>query len=404
MQIKHHHKTFRSRKDAGVALITALLLLFLMSSLLVGFCILLISNQQLAGSNNDNISAFYGAEAGMEQLTANVGNLFTDTYAPTIGQVNALTTTPGPPVIPGISYVTGSGGSGYTITLPSTTTYDSNGNPIPATSTVKIGPYAGLPALVTEYTLTVNARTTAGREVKLQRTTQAVGIGAFSFGIFCGIDCSFFAGPDFTFGGRTHSNGNLYLAEGNGSTLTLSDKADAYGDVIRTELSNGLSTSSNYTGTVSVTTNPGSGSYRTLLMTEGSYNPLAGSGNSSWPTISTGPSPTDYNHNLIDGKASLDPTHSTGAQSLNLAVALLGNGATQAVDLNRRPVIGESMTVTAERYYDQASLRILLSDNSTDISNLPCVDGGTPPFDLSLMATTATTSWSTSANATLKAI
>jgi len=404
MQIKQHHKTFRSCKDAGVALITALLLLFLMSSLLVGFCILLISNQQLAGSNNDDISAFYGAEAGMEQLTANVGNLFTDTYAPTIGQVNALTTSPGPPVIPGISYVTGSGGSGYTITLPSTTTYDSNGNPIPATSSVKIGPYAGLPALVTEYTLTVNARTTAGREVKLQRTTQAVGIGAFSFGIFCGMDCSFFAGPNFTFGGRTHTNGNLYLAEGNGSTLTLSDKADAYKDVIRTTLSNGLSTSSNYTGTVSITTNPGSGSYRTLAMTEGSYNPLTGSGNSSWPTISTGPNPTDYNHNLIDGKASLDPTHSTGAQSLNLAVALLGNGATQAVDLNRRPLIGEPMTVTAERYYDQASLRILLSDNSTDISNLPCIDGGTPPFDLSLMATTATTSWSTSANATLKAI
>jgi len=47
MQIKQHHKTFRSCKDAGVALITALLLLFLMSSLLVGFCILLISNQQL---------------------------------------------------------------------------------------------------------------------------------------------------------------------------------------------------------------------------------------------------------------------------------------------------------------------------------------------------------------------
>ena len=36
------------RDDAGVALITSLLLLFLMSSLLVGFCILLISNQQLS--------------------------------------------------------------------------------------------------------------------------------------------------------------------------------------------------------------------------------------------------------------------------------------------------------------------------------------------------------------------
>jgi hypothetical protein len=260
-----------------------------------------------------------------------------------------------------------------------------------------------LSAFVTEYTLTVNARTTAGREVKLQRTTQSVGIGAFSFGIFCGMSCSFFAGPDFNFGGRTHTNGNLYLAEGNGNTLTLGDKADAYKDVIRTSLSNGLPTSSNYTGTVRVTTNPGSSSYRTLAMSEGSYNPLTGSGNSSWPTISTSASPTGYNHNLIDGKGSLDPTHSTGAQQLNLAVALLGNGATQAVDLNRRALSGESMTVTAERYYSQASLRILLSDNPADITNLPCVDGGTAPFDLSLMATTSTANWAT-AGGTLQAI
>ena len=47
MQTKHHHKKIRSRQDAGpIALITSLLLMFLMSSLLVGFCILLISNHK----------------------------------------------------------------------------------------------------------------------------------------------------------------------------------------------------------------------------------------------------------------------------------------------------------------------------------------------------------------------
>ncbi|MFI5097281.1 MAG: hypothetical protein ACHQT6_04835 [Candidatus Acidiferrales bacterium] len=401
MQTKHHHKTFRSRRDAGVALITALLLMFLMSSLLVGFCILLISNQQLAGSNNDDVSAFYGAEAGMEQLTANLGNLFAQTYAPTSAQITALQTTPPPPVIPGITYLTGSGQSGYTIALPSTTTYDSNGNPIPTTSTVKSGPYQGLSAFVTEYTLTVNARTTLGREVKLRRTTQTVGIPAFSFGIFCGVDCSFFAGPTFNFGGRVHTNGSLFLASQ--STLTLGDKVDAYGDVIRTELSNGFQTTGTYDGTVQITTNPGSGSYRSLAMSEGSYNPVSGSANSSWPTISTGASPTGYNHNLIDGKGGKPASapYSTGAQKLNLAVALLGNGATQAVDLNRRALSGESMVVTAERYYNQASLRILLSDNKQDINNLPCIDGSTDPFDLSQMATPVST-WAASTYVPLK--
>lgn len=405
MQTKHYQKKIRSRRDAGIALVTTLLLMFLMSSLLVGFCILLISNQQLAGSNNSDVTAFYGAEAGMEQMTANLGNLFSQTYAPTLAQLNALSTNPGPPVIPGVSYVTGSGGSGYTVTWPYNTKTDSLGNPLPNSSTVKIGPYTGLTAYTIDYVLTVNARTAAGREVKLTRTTQTVAIPAFSFGVFCGVDCSFFAGPNFQFGGRTHSNGNLFLAEGDGDTLTLSDKVDAYGDIIRTELSNGFATSTNYTGTVSVTTNPGTGgtcnACRNLAMTEGSYDPVAGKADANWPTISTGSSPTDYNHNLIDGLASKDPTHSTGAKQLNLAVAIMGNGATQAVDLNRRALSSEAMTITAERYYDQASLRILLSDNKSDIMNLPCIDGSTNPMDLGLMATTTPANWGTSTDATL---
>ena len=126
----------RLRREAGIALVTTLLLMFLMSSLLVGFTVLLISNQQLAGSNNDDVTAFYGAEAGMEQLTASLGNLFSQTYSPSISQIDALETTP--PVIPGISYVTGSGASGYQIvpqTINSTT-----GNPQPNVSTILAGP------------------------------------------------------------------------------------------------------------------------------------------------------------------------------------------------------------------------------------------------------------------------
>jgi hypothetical protein len=387
MRTKRHRKTTSSHQEAGVALITVLLLMFLMSSLLVGFCILLISNQQLAGSNNADVSAFYGAEAGMEQLTANLGNLFAQTYSPTMSQINAVATSPAAPVIPGISFVNGSGASGYTISLnPATTTYDSNGNPIPNTSAVKIGPYAGLTAFTLDYILTVHARTTAGREVELTRTTQTVGIPAYSFGVFCGIDCSFFAGPTFTFGGRTHSNGNLFLASQ--STLTLADKTDAYGDIIRTELSNGFHNAGTYDGTVNVTTKPAGTSCpncRALAMSEGSWDPVTATADANWPTISTGPSPTDYNHNLINGLGSLAPTLSTGAKQLNLAVAILGNGATQTVDLNRRPALGEARTITSERYFDQASLRILLSDNAADITSLPCVTAGAP-LDLSTMA------------------
>ena len=45
----------------------------------------------------------------------------------------------------------------------------------------------------------------------------------FQFGIFSDNDLSFFAGPSFNFGGRVHTNQNLYLAQGANETLLLSD-------------------------------------------------------------------------------------------------------------------------------------------------------------------------------------
>ena len=371
------------RDDAGVALITSLLLLFLMSSLLVGFCMLLITNQQLSGSNNDDVTAFYAAEAGMEQMTANLGDLFGQTYSPTMAQINAVQLNP--PLLPNIQYLTSNGSSGYTITAAAVDAY---GNPAPTISTVKSGNYAGMTAMLTEYTMYVNARTTTdGREVKMQRTVQTVGIPMFQFGIFSNTDLSFFAGPNFNFGGRTHTNGNLFLAEGSGSTLTMSDKVDAYKDVIRTNLENGWPVSSNYTGTVQITTQPGGSNYRTLATSEGSLTGTIGSSaDTNWPTISTGNAPTDYNSNLTNGAGSAYPQYSTGSKLLNLGIVTIGNNTTQSIDLIRRSIPNENPNVTGERYYAQASLKILLSDNAQDIINLPCTDASTPPFDLSTIA------------------
>ncbi len=388
-------KSKRFHEHAGIALITTLLLLFLMSSLLVGFTVLLISNQQLAGSNNDDVTAFYAAEAGMEQMTANLGDLFAQTYSPTGAQINNIQLTP--PLLPGIQYLNSDGTSGYLIQAAA---YDAQGNPAPTISTIKSGPYSGMTALLTEYTMKVNARTTEGREVKLQRTIQTVGIPMFQFGIFSDTDLSFFPGPNFNFGGRTHTNGNLFLAAG--STLTLSDKVDAYKDVIRTNLENGWPTSSNYTGTVQITTQPGGTNYRALKPSEGSLTgTLGSSANTSWPTISTGNAPTYYNSNLINGQGSAFPQYSTGAKQLDLGIVTIGAGSTQAIDLLRRPMSGENPTVTGERYFAQASLKVLLSDDPSDIMNLPCIDASTQPFDLSQMATLPAT-WSTSAYLPLK--
>jgi hypothetical protein len=384
----------RVRADAGIALITTILLLLLMSSLLVGFTVLLYTDIQLSGASNDQVRAFYGAEAGMEQMTANLGNLFSLNYSPSIAQINAISAVP--PVLQGIQYLKGDGTSGYSITPQA---LDANGNPAPTITTIKSGSYQGMTAMATEYTLLVNARTTDGKEVTLRRTTQTVGIPMFQFGIFSDTDLSFFPGPVFNFGGRTHTNGNLFLAAG--ATVTLSDKVDAYKDVIRTNLSNGFPTAAQYAGTVNITTSPGSNNYRALGFNEGSLVGTLGSGaDPNWGNISLGS--TNYAGNLINGKGSAFPNASTGAKQLNLGIVTIGNGTTQEIDLIRRPKPGEAANVTGERYFAQASLQILLSDNPTDIMNLPCVDQTVQPFNLQDLARPVA-AWVSANATTLKA-
>jgi len=371
------------RRDSGIALLTTLLLLFLMSSLLVGFSVLLYSNQKLAGSNDQQVRAFYAAEAGMEQLTAGLGNLFDRTYSPSIGQINALELNP--PPLQGISYTKGDGSAGFLITPQAV---DGNGNPAPTITTIASGTYQGMTAMATNYTLMVNARTTSGQEVTLKRTTQTVGIPMFQFGIWSDTDMDFFPGPTFNFGGRTHTNGNLFLA--GGSTLTLSDKVDAYKDVIRYELENGHATSSGYTGTVNITVAPGGSTYRALGLGEGSILAGLGTGsptpNTNWPTISLGAAPTYYSGNLQNGAGSAAKQYAGSAKQLNLGIVTIGGGSTQQIDLIRRAEPGEAANITGERYFAQASLRVLFSDDPTDLMNLPCIDGSTQPFNLAHIA------------------
>lgn len=371
-------------RQSGIALLTTILLLLLMSSLLVGFMLLLTSGQRLAGMNNDYGRAFYAAEAGMEKMTADLGTLFNNTYSPSAAQLSAITAAP--PSLPGIQFLNPDGTSGYMLTYP----VDANGNPAATNITIKSGPYQGMIALATPYTLTVTAHTANGAEVKLQRTTQTVGIPMFQFGIFSETDLSFFAGPNFNFGGRVHTNGNLFLAEGNGSTLTMSDRVTAFKDVIRTNLSNNWPTSSNYNGTVNITTAPGTGSYRALAQSEGSVK--------NWTTSPQPNEPTWSNLSLGAYAGNIRGGKTAPSNPLRLAIATLGTA--QPIDLIRRPVQNEDATnggVLGERFFAQASLKILLSDNPQDIMQLPCIDTSTSPFNLADLALPVA-SW-TSANA-----
>jgi hypothetical protein len=85
--------------------------------------------------------------------------------------------------------------------------------------------------------------------------------------------------------------------------------------------------------------------------------------NPNWQSLST----NTYNGYIQNGK--------TGAKVLNLAIALPGINS-QPIAMIQRPPAGESVTsaLGIARFYNQASLRILLSDTQADIDNLPGID------------------------------
>jgi Tfp pilus assembly protein PilX len=204
----------RSRRETGMALATALLVLMLVSTMIVGLAWLVMTDQKLGGNSSDRQKAFYGAEGGMEALTAGIENQFNANPGVTCAAITGpagVTSTP-PVNIPGIQYLNPDGTSGYQALFNCV-----GGVPNSAFATITTGSYSGLYAQTTAYTLQVTARSTYNSEVKLQREVQTVAIPVFQFGMFSQTDLDFFAGPNFNFGGRVHTNGNLWLAEGGGN-------------------------------------------------------------------------------------------------------------------------------------------------------------------------------------------
>lgn len=357
----------RIRNESGIAVITALLILVLLSALLAGFALTVNADQKVIGVDRDRNRAFYGALAGLEKLTAEIGTLFSSNYAPSAAQVNALAVTP--PSLSGISYVSPGGGSGYQIQFP----LNARGSPQIETRTIPSGPFEGLIGMITPYTMTVTAHTVTDSEVRMRRTLQTVGVPVFQFGVFSDSDLTFSAGPSFSFGGRVHTNANLYLAEGTGDVLTLSDRVTAVGEVIRTHLINGAPTSISYQGVIDVRTAPGS--FRALAMNEGSLVGTIGSKQNEpkWTNLSIG----TYNGNIRNGR--------TGARPLELP--MVKSGATP-VELVRRPPPDEptfNPDIFSQRYFGMASLRILLSDNPDELTLLPTVTA-VPPVPLDAIA------------------
>ena len=338
-------------RSRGFTLIAALLLLLLLSGIAVGLMYMVNTETRVGGSDLENSLAFHSAEGGMEKMTADLANLFSSQQAPTPANIAALQNLP--PVIPGVTY------RDYTINVQT----KPDGSFYSETRTISSGPNAGLMAQIVPMTLSVTAQRPLGDQVHMYRTVEIALIPVFQFGVFSDSDLSYFPGPVFDFAGRVHTNGNLFLADGN--KLQLHDKVSAVGEVIRAQLANGYPTSTNYTGSVFIPRAPGgcdiatppATNCRNLAQNEGSkvggVTSANNNGPPSWTTISTGGS--YYNSFIINGR--------TGAVPLTLP--FVGGGATP-IQIIRRPAPNEmaGSAVGGSRLYNQAQVRVLLADTA----------------------------------------
>lgn len=370
-----------TKNESGAALVTAILVLMLASGLMAGMFAALLADSRAHATDRDQSVAYAAAHAGLEKLTAGLAALFAVDFSPNAGQIAVVDSTP--PAIPGFTYTSPGGvaGSGYDISFkPIPVGQPNAGDPQALADTdITTGPFEGFKGLITKYELTVTARSATGNsEVRLRRELQTVAVPVFQFGIFGEKSLGFHAGPNFDFGGRVHTNESLYLASGGsltgGSTLTFRDKITAVLQVVRDKISNGqLTSDTNHQGFVSIPRVIGgaASTYRNLLKGETSgliTTPCIAQATTdsrcytNWKNLSE----ATYHANIR--------TAATGAKRLDLPLTTDGVGP---IELIKRPATSDENAVNpslfGQRYFAQASLRILLSDRAADIMNLPTV-------------------------------
>jgi hypothetical protein len=334
------------RSSEGFALASALLIVLLLAGFSIGMIYQVNLETQLVATDLENNQAYYAAEAAMEKMMADLSGLYAAQLAPTVADVEGLNDPGYQPAISGLTYPE------YQYIVP-----NNNGEPISEIRSISAGPNEGLGAYIVPLTLAVTAAGARGVEVKMEREIEVALIPVFQFGLFSETDLAYFPGPGFDFGGRVHTNGNLFLATSSSSGLIFHSKITAAGEVIRAQMANGLGTVANGRDKpVMIPTAPGGcdgaqPACRDLDEDEGSKVGGPGSAsNASWSNLSL----NDYNGFILSGN--------TGAKAMNLPFVASG---VRPIELVRRPPASEASTsVTGQsRLHNLAQIRVLISDD-----------------------------------------
>ncbi len=359
--------------ESGAALVTSILILGMLSAIAITVLAVVSKESQIAGSDLKRTQAFYAAAAGIEKMTSDFNALFLATSRPTGPQLLRIQNSP-PPELAAEGYTMNQliGLDGLTLTRMRQTQGIIDGS-YPRV-TIQGGPFNGLSASVAPYILSTMATGTDGTEVALTRQMNNYLIPIFQFGMFSNKDIELHPGPPFSFNGRVHANGNIYV---NGDVSFLA-KVTSANELVYDVLRNGVARNgakvSMTVGAVTVRLTMGSmfdgpnivGS----TIGQRGYFPTSPDGliNSTWDSTSIAPATTGKK-NQFGGQLQ---TRTTGGAPLLLPLQLNGNPTR---DIIKRRLPGDAQVVSDSRYHSKAQIRILIDDDNPPIPDA----AGIPP-------------------------
>jgi type II secretory pathway pseudopilin PulG len=361
----------------GFTLIASLLLLLLLSGMSIGLMFMISGSSHISGNDMETSQAYYQAQSAIEQLTVNLATVYQGNLSPKQTDLDSMTTSSqasAASLFPGTTFLESA----------SWTNPKGDGTGLGSNNVISQGTDAGLTALLVPVTVQVTAIRPSGAAVSMTRGVEAAIIPVFQFGVFSQSDLSYFAGPEFNFQGRVHTNGNLFLAANNGP-LIFGSKVTAVGEIIRDQLANGFAGGTgSYYGDVYVpnqtggcdsyiaangTKNLGANCINVGPDTDNAKNdaswsggyPTGGGPNAKWTTLSKG----TFN-SMLGNKTSI------GVQPLQLPFVQSNVAGQQAdpIEIIRKPELTtESPTspLGGSREFNKANIRILLGDTEAEL-------------------------------------
>ncbi len=348
----------KKSKQNGSAIVIALLIMVL----LMGFVALAISrtNSETVSAANDAAESrsFEAAQASLEIMTRNFDKIFDFKLNPVQADLDNIKAQKPPDF------------TEYT--------FDQRIEKTKNTQQVVLtgGDYQGLRSTRDEWELKTTATDTTGVEVELRRRYFNDRIPIFQFGIFYEDDLEFHPGPRFDFGGRVHSNRNLFMMAGN--ELLFSSKVTTVGEVFTDVARNG-----NYTWADNVKIKNASGTNVRLYKNMGSV--LKDTANGA-PVFTDPDMPVVYrNTNWVSNQNQFEGNLLSAQKPLELPIRFNSSSNPTAPDyielvkrgknvgdmLNKDNIVttanADTELLSKERYYNKPGMRVSLADSKAKL-------------------------------------